>query len=406
MGTINIQMREKESLPQGYKASSLGIIPQDWNVLRLGDVCSNNGDYGLNAPAIDYSINMPTYLRITDIDENGKFCTGDMKSVDNPMTKNYYLKDGDIVFARTGATVGKTYLYNKKDGRLVYAGFLIKFSPNDKRILPYYLKVYTETKMYWNWVAVVSQRSGQPGINASEYCSFKMIVPPIEEQKKIAEILSEWDKAIELQTKLIEKLEMRKRALMQRLLTGRVRLNGYREIFGKTTLGKHVVIKKGEMLTSEQYITGPVPVIAGGKFSTGRHNVANRPSRTITISASGANAGFVSFHRCPIFATDCSTIEMSSNYVIEYIYYLLLHHQQQLYFLQSGGAQPHVQPKDIARLKVNYCSDINEQAKMSMILMVADKEIETTKAKLSLFHNQKRALMQQLLTGKQRVRLL
>ena len=97
---------------------------------------------------------------------------------------------------------------------------------------------------------------------------------------------------------------------------------------------------------------------------------------------------------------------MSSNYVIEYIYYLLLHHQQQLYFLQSGGAQPHVQPKDIARLKVNYCSDINEQAKMSMILMVADKEIETTKAKLSLFHNQKRALMQQLLTGKQRVRLL
>lgn len=237
-------MREKESLPQGYKASSLGIIPQDWNVLRLGDVCSNNGDYGLNAPAIDYSINMPTYLRITDIDENGKFCTGDMKSVDNPMTKNYYLKDGDIVFARTGATVGKTYLYNKKDGRLVYAGFLIKFSPNDKRILPYYLKVYTETKMYWNWVAVVSQRSGQPGINASEYCSFKMIVPPIEEQKKIAEILSEWDKAIELQTKLIEKLEMRKRALMQRLLTGHVRLNGYSVEWENVRLEQENIIDK------------------------------------------------------------------------------------------------------------------------------------------------------------------
>ena len=220
-------MIKKDCIPQGYKKTPLGVIPQNWNLVRLGDLCSNTGEYGLNAPAIDYSTNMPTYLRITDIDENGKFRKEDIKSVDSPIAKDYYLKNGDIVFARTGATVGKTYLYDSQDGELVYAGFLIKFTPDIQKLLPYYLKIYTETKMYWHWVSITSQRSGQPGINASEYCSFKMIIPPIEEQKKIAKLLSEWDKAIELQTKLIEKLELRKRALMQRLLTGRVRLNGF-----------------------------------------------------------------------------------------------------------------------------------------------------------------------------------
>lgn len=249
---INIQMTEKEYLQQGNKKNPLGMIPRNWKVLRLGDMCYNKGDYGLNAPAIDYSNNMPTYLRITDIDDNGKFRTEDIKSVDNPMAKDYYLKDGDIVFTRTGATVGKTYLYNPKDGQLVYAGFLIKFSPNRDIILPYYLKIYTETNMYKNWVAVVSQRSGQPGINASEYCSFKMLVPPIDEQKKIVAILSEWDKAIELQTKLIERLELRKRALMQRLLTCRVQLKGYSGIWERKQLSEIGIFLSSNTLSRDK----------------------------------------------------------------------------------------------------------------------------------------------------------
>ena len=105
---------DNQHIPSGYKPSPLGIIPEDWEVTRIGEVCINNGEYGLNAPATDYNEDLPTYLRITDIDDDGKFSQSDKKSVDSPLSENYHLKEGDIVFARTGATVGKTYLYDKK----------------------------------------------------------------------------------------------------------------------------------------------------------------------------------------------------------------------------------------------------------------------------------------------------
>ena len=229
--------KDKHILPQGYKNSPIGIIPKEWEVKRLGSLCINNGDYGLNAPATDYSVDLPTYLRITDIDDNGKFIHINKKSVNSPMVNEYYLKEGDIVFARTGATVGKTYLYNNKDGKLVYAGFLIRFSPNPIKLLPHFLKAHTETQNYKNWVSITSQRSGQPGINAAEYCSFKFAVPPIEEQKKICSILQLWDTSIEKQLELIEKLKLRKRALMLQLLTGKKRLPGFSEEWKRIKLG-------------------------------------------------------------------------------------------------------------------------------------------------------------------------
>jgi type I restriction enzyme S subunit len=228
---------KNKHIPQGYKDSPLGIIPKEWEVKRLGDLCYNQGDYGLNAPATDYSVDLPTYLRITDIDDNGKFIHVDKKSVNNISAEDYYLKDGDIVFARTGATVGKTYLYDKRDGELVYAGFLIKFSPNPAKLLSYYLKANTETQNYKNWVSITSQRSGQPGINATEYCSYKIATPPIKEQEQICSILQLWDTAIEKQSELIEKLTLRKRALMQQLLTGKKRLPGFSKEWKRIKLG-------------------------------------------------------------------------------------------------------------------------------------------------------------------------
>lgn len=225
-----------KNIPIGYKSSPLGIIPEDWEVKRLGEVCINEGEYGLNAPATDYDENLPTYLRITDIDDDGKFNHSNKKSVNSQLSKNYYLQDGDIVFARTGATVGKTYLYDKNDGKLVYAGFLIKFTPNQERILPLYLKSQTNTSEYANWVSITSQRSGQPGINATEYSSYKFALPPIAEQARICNLLSLWDTAISKQTALIEKLTIRKRGLMQQLLTGKKRLKGFEGKWKKSAI--------------------------------------------------------------------------------------------------------------------------------------------------------------------------
>ncbi|MBD3796033.1 MAG: restriction endonuclease subunit S, partial [Epsilonproteobacteria bacterium] len=214
-------------IKQGYKQTKVGIIPQDWEVVKLGTVLKEKPKYGINAPAVEYSESLPTYLRITDIDSDGYFNPDKKASVNDKDYKNYILKENEIVFTRTGATVGKSYLYNKEDGELVYAGFLIKVAPNTKKLNSVFLKNFTNTHKYWNWIQLMSARSGQPGVNGEEYSIMPIPLPPLKEQEKIAEILTTWDEAITKQTELLEAKELLKKALMQKLLSGEVRFSGF-----------------------------------------------------------------------------------------------------------------------------------------------------------------------------------
>ncbi len=196
----------------------------EWKLKMLSDCINGKGCYGINAESVAYDSSLPTYLRITDIDESGRYISGEKVSVNNPESKSFYLSDGDIVFARTGNTTGKTYLYDKKDGKLVYAGFLIKFSPQKQILLPAFLKFFAETNSYWNWVHVVSMRSGQPGINAQEYGELQVPTPSISEQQRIVDILTGIDIGIHNLIRTKGKFNDQKKGLMQKLLTGRVRV--------------------------------------------------------------------------------------------------------------------------------------------------------------------------------------
>ena len=134
------------------------------------------------------------------------------------------MDEGDIVFARTGASVGKTYIYDKNDGRLVFAGFLIRVKANSNILHYKYLFFLTQTRSYWAWVSANSMRSGQPGLNSAEYKSFQISFPTLPEQARIATILSDMDTEIAtLETKL-DKYKMIKQGMMQNLLTGKIRL--------------------------------------------------------------------------------------------------------------------------------------------------------------------------------------
>ncbi|MBV5278866.1 MAG: restriction endonuclease subunit S [Campylobacteraceae bacterium] len=225
--TNGIDQNGKIRTPQThtYKQSELGLIPAEWGITNLKKCIVGNGQYGVNAPAVDYSYSLPTYLRITDIDESGHFIEHDKKSVITDDIENYTLEEGDIVFARTGNTTGKTYLYNPKDGKLVFAGFLIKFHPNPKKLVVGYLKAITETSRYWSWVQTYSARTGQPGINANEYASIKLTLPLIEEQKEISKILTTQDKKIQTEETNLAKLKELKKGLMNDLLSGKERAN-------------------------------------------------------------------------------------------------------------------------------------------------------------------------------------
>ncbi|MDG6028084.1 MAG: restriction endonuclease subunit S [Candidatus Brocadia sp.] len=229
-GAMQQLLTGKKRLPgfekkKGCKQTEVGIIPSDWVIKKIGECLLKNPDYGINAAAVPYNEGLPVYLRITDIKEDGKYSKKNIVSVNNISSASYYLQEGDLVFARTGASVGKTYLFDPKDGKLVFAGFLIRVKANDKVLLPDYLKYFTQTKQYWNWIEANSMRTGQPGINGNEYKELIIPLPPTKaEQTAIAQVLSDMDAEIEALEKKLEKYKMIKQGMMRELLTGKTRL--------------------------------------------------------------------------------------------------------------------------------------------------------------------------------------
>ena len=205
---------------------------------------------------------------------------------------------------------------------------------------------------------------------------------------------------------------------MQKLFTGKIRLAPYCEKvneFKQTDIGliptdwkvslvsELMLVKKGQLITKENSRKGTIPVIAGGKKPSYYHDKANRFGKTIAISASGANAGYVSFYSSPIFASDCSTISEDEKYSIEFIYLLLLFMQDQIYHSQVGGAQPHINPKDLNPMIISY-PEKDEQEKIAKVIFDMDLEILALKKRLDKTKQVKVGMMQQLFNG--RVRLI
>jgi type I restriction enzyme S subunit len=196
-----------------------------WTERSLQEYLLASPDYGINAPGVPASGNLPTYLRITDIDDDGRLMPEHRVAVHHPLAMDYVLGEGEIVFARTGASVGKTYLYNVSDGELVFAGFLIRARINCAKLRPEFFAAFTKTSRYWNWVRVMSMRSGQPGINGNEFATLSLSVPPaVEEQTVIADVICDMDSEIAALQAKVAKAQQIKQGMMQELLTGKVRL--------------------------------------------------------------------------------------------------------------------------------------------------------------------------------------
>lgn len=163
----------------------------------LGEISINGkGDYGIAAPAIDYDPQKHTYLRITDISDDGTLNLSDRKSVEGENLEKYILKENDIVFARTGASTGRNYFYEKADGELVFAGFLIKFSIDPCKVNPRFIKYYCLSKEYAGWIQSFSTGSTRGNINAQTLANIELRLPPRDYQNRAVEILGSLDKKI------------------------------------------------------------------------------------------------------------------------------------------------------------------------------------------------------------------
>lgn len=216
---LNTLQKKKKALMQKLFTRQLRFKSDDgtdfpaWEERKLGEICKTP-KYGLNASGIDFD-GEHKYLRITDIDEVTHTFSPIELTTPSEFSNEYLLEENDIVFARTGASTGKTYLYNSNDGDLYFAGFLIKFHIKDANAR--FVFYQTCTYEYDKWVHVMSTRSGQPGINSEEYSSLKIKLPCKEEQQKIAECLSSMDSLIQNQQKVVTTWQLRKKALLQQM---------------------------------------------------------------------------------------------------------------------------------------------------------------------------------------------
>ena len=407
-----------------YKQTELGLIPEDWEVKKLGECSSISGDYGINAPAVKFSEDLPTYLRITDIDDDGNYSKENKVSVKDDNSESFILDDEDIVFARTGATVGKTYLHNKKEnGDLVFAGFLIRFRTNFDILLPYYLKLYTNTDKYWNWVSVFSMRSGQPGINSKEYSNLKIPLPPLAEQKKIADCLSTWDNAIEKQNALINALTDRKKALMQQLLTGKKRLPGFSDEWKEVSLIELADFRRGSFpqpygLPEWYDNENGEPFIqvydVGDNFNL-KPTTKSKISELAQVQSVFIKKGTLivtlqgSIGKVAITNYDAyidRTLLLFSSFKMKVDIYFIMYQIHNLFNIEKekapGGIIKTITKEVLSNFKIKLPS-FEEQTAIAEILTIADRELQLQKEKLVQLQTQKKGLMQVLLTGKKRL---
>ena len=217
---------------------------------KLGEVATNFM-YGMNAAATVYD-GENQYIRITDIDERTRlFIPNPLSSPDGELEDKYLLEKGDILFARTGASVGKSYLYSEKDGKIFFAGFLIRL--NVKTENPYFIFSQTLTEKYQKWVLTMSMRPGQPGINAEEYKLLSIVIPSIQEQEKISSFLLLIDERIQTQNKIIEQLETLIKNVSEKIFSQNIKFKKFEKKWEVKTLGEILIEINERTINSNQY---------------------------------------------------------------------------------------------------------------------------------------------------------
>ncbi len=304
----------------------------EWEKCKFGDIATGF-DYGMNAAAKPFD-GENKYIRITDIDEaSSTYNDTDIVSPDGTLTDNYVVNDRDILLARTGASTGKSYLYRKSDGKLYYAGFLIRANVTEHN--PYFVFSQLHTHRYWRWVSIMSARSGQPGINSQEYSSFPIFTTSLQEENKISTLLSLLDERIATQNKIIEKLQSLIKGLVDELMTVLLK--------GKLYPFSSFYIKAGEGGTPttsvvEYYTEGTIPFIKiedlSCKYLTNNKDFITElgmqkssawliPSKSV-IYSNGATIGAISINEYPVCTKQgILGIVPNTNINVEYLYLLM-----------------------------------------------------------------------------------
>ena len=388
---------------KGYKQTEISVIPEDWEGVPLKECLvlltdfEANGSFENVANNVNIfdSENFAWYVRATDLEQNSDMSS--VKFVDEATYKflqKTKLFGNEVLITKRGE-IGKVYFFKMKTAHATLAPNMYLLKLNEK-VVPFYIYSFFKSSFGYKVLLEKNASSTLGALYKDDVKSICVPLPPTKsEQDAIATVLFDVDTLISNLEQLIAKKSNIKQGAMQELLKPK---NGW-EV---KRLGDAVDIKKGQLITDNTRINGSIPVIAGGRIPAYYHNKPNRTGKTIAISGSGANAGYISFHSYPIFASDCSTISESDNYSVEFVYYLLLSLQETIYKMQTGGAQPHIHPRDLNPIMVSF-PDKKEQSVIATILGDMDMEIMTMESKMDKYKMIKQGMMQNLLTGKIRL---
>ena len=221
----------------------------DFSTTTLAELTTDGkGSYGIAASAVDYSDTLYTYLRITDIRDDGTLNKDDLKSVDDKRASQYILNPNDIVFARTGASTGRNYFYDGSDGQFVYAGFLIKFSIDPKKVNPKYVKYYCMSDMYKGWVHSFKTGSTRGNINAKTLGNMVIPIPSRKQQDGIVNMLSSIDEKIKGNNEINKNLQTQAQSLYRHMI-----IDEADESCGSGTLSDIATITMGQSPKGDTY---------------------------------------------------------------------------------------------------------------------------------------------------------
>ena len=316
----------------------------EWEKCKFGDIATGF-DYGMNAAAKPFD-GENKYIRITDIDEaSSTYNNTDIVSPDGTLTDNYVVNDRDILLARTGASTGKSYLYRKSDGKLYYAGFLIRANVTEHN--PYFVFSQLHIHRYWRWVSIMSARSGQPGINSQEYSFFPVFTTSLQEENKISTLLSLLDERIATQNKIIEDLKKLKSAIAETIFNavqGRI-----------ANLSTICSVIKGKQVNGEELLDkGEYYVMNGGITPSGYYDQYNTLADTISISEGGNSCGYVQYNKTPFWSGGhCYTLQdIAKDIDNQYLFHYLKRCESSIMNLRIGTGLPNIQKKDLENFRI------------------------------------------------------
>jgi len=436
-------MKNWQRYPE-YKDSGvewLGEIPKHWEVKKLKFLITEPLKYGANESAELNDKDCPRFIRITDIAEDGSLREETFRSLPHDLAKPFILKTGDILFARSGATVGKTFMYREHWGIACYAGYLIRARLKISKAIPEFISYFANSSIYWDWISSIFIQATIQNVSAEKYANLSLPVPPLTEQKSIAHFLdretSKLDKLIAKKQRFIELLQEKRTALISHAVTKGLNPDIPMKDSGISWLGqipKHWEVMKlkyivpditvGIVVTpAKYYVNSGIPCLRSLNISSGLiknndlvfispesnelHSKSKIYTDDIVIVRTGiaGTAAIVTPEYNETNCIDLLIIRKSIKILSKYLYYYLGTHTTayQVKSYSVGAIQAHYNTSTLAQLFIVY-PELEEQKAIAHFLdqetAKIDTLIEKTKTSIEKLKEYRTALISAAVTGK------